>query len=345
MGVFSSGGIGVDFGSSNTVVYLEDEGIKLREPTYALLSRENSSDVLALGRDAKRMLGRTSEDAVLVSPVIDGGVADTELAAMTLLAAAEKAAERRRPFDKNRLAITVPHGATRVEKAALATATGLAGAKKALIVKSCVAAAIGAGARFDKPRGTLIISIGGCVTEISILSMYGVVASRTMKTGSMAFDEAIVRYIRREKGLVIGLNTAEDLKIDIGSALPPENNAHEVLLRGRSVLTGKPSTESVNAKDIYMAMDEPIRAIVEALCDALYNVPPELTGDILDGGLYLTGGGALLAGFAERMKNETQINVNLSSHPQDDAAIGVGKCACEERLARLLISANAAFEA
>lgn len=343
MGVFSSGGIGIDMGSGSTAVYLENEGVKLREPTCALVNRENASDVLALGRDAQRMAGRTDDASILVAPVIDGGVADSELAAILMLSVAEKACEKRRPFEKSRLAVTVPHGATRVERAALATATGLAGAKKALIVKAPVAAAIGAGVRIDRPQGVLVISVGCAVTEISILSMNGVVASRTMKTGSMAFDEAIVRYIRRVKGLVISLGTAEDLKKDIGSAVRP-SETNEVLLRGRHVVTGKPSTESICAMDVYLALNEPIRAIVEAICDALYNVPPELTGDILDSGLYLTGGGALLEGFAERLKTETQLAVNVSASPQDDAVTGAGKCASDDRLARALIAAHSAFE-
>ena len=189
----------------------------------------------------------------------------------------------------------------------------------------------------------LVISVGCAVTEISILSMNGVVASRTMKTGSMAFDEAIVRYIRRVKGLVISPSTAEDLKKDIGSAVRP-SETNEVLLRGRHVVTGKPSTESICAMDVYLALNEPIRAIVEAICDALYNVPPELTGDILDSGLYLTGGGALLDGFAERLKTETQLAVNVSASPQDDTVTGAGKCASDDRLARALIAAHSAFE-
>ena len=343
MSVFSSGGIGIDLGSANAVVYLENQGVVLREPACALVNRDNSGDVIALGREARRLLGRTGEDAIMVSPVSDGGVADQDLAAMLLLSAAEKASEKRRPFEKSRLAVSVPHGATRVERAALASAIGLAGAKRAIMVKSGVAAALGAGVRIDRPQGVLVISVGSSLTEISILSMNGVVASRTMKAGSLAFDEAIVRYVRRVKGLVIGMSTAEDLKKDIGTAKKPENGA-EVLLRGRHVVTGKPSTESVNASDVYLALNEPIRAIVESVCDALYNVPPELTGDILDSGIYLTGGGALLDGFADRLKSETQLTVNVSAHPEDDTAIGVGRVACDDRLARALVNAFSAYE-
>ena len=339
MAVFSNGGIGIDFGSGNTTVYLEDEETVYREPTCALVSRENASEIFALGKDAHRMIGRTMQDSALISPVSDGGVA-----AMMILSAAEKATERRKPFEKSRLAITIPHGATRVERAALASAVQLTGAKKALIMKSSVAAAIGAQLRIERPRAHLIISVGSCVTEISILSLFGVVASRTMKTGSLAFDEAIVRYIRREKGLVIGLNTAEELKKDIGSAIAPDKPSDPVLLRGRHVRTGKPSTESVTSLDIARALEEPIRAITEALSDALYNVPPELAGDILEDGIHVTGGGALLEGFIEKLKKETQLDVFMSAHPQDDAALGAGRAASDDRLARHLINAGSAFE-
>lgn len=343
MGVFSNGGIGVDLGSDHIVVCLGGQAIALREPCSALVNRANSSEIIALGRDARRMMGRVGDETILVAPVVSGGVADTELASALLTYAIEKAMDKRRSFDRERIAITVPHGATRVERAALAGAIGLSGAKRAVMVKSCIAAALGADVRIDKPNGVLILSIGAAITEITILSMNGVVASRTLKTGSAAFDEAIVRYIRRVKGLVIGMNTAEDLKKDLGSASRPEDS-HEVLLRGRHVVSGKPSTESVSSMDIYLAMNEPIRAIVEAICDALYNVPPELTGDILDGGICLTGGGSLLVGLAERIKEETQLAVNQSPHPQDDAALGAAKVAGDDRLARALINAYSAYE-
>ena len=344
MGVFSSGGIGVDLGSGFTVIHLEDEGVALREPTCALVNRENSSEILALGKEARRLVGRTGEDSIMVAPVQDGGVADPDLAAMLVLSAAEKATEKRKPFEKSRLAITVPDNATRVERAALANASGLAGAKRALIVKSSIAAAVGAGLRIDKPQGLLVISVGYALTEVAILSLNGIVASRTLKTGSSAFDQAIVRYVRRTKGLIIGLSTAEDLKKDIGTAVKPENS-QSILLRGRNVVTGKPSTESITSLDVYAALNEPILTIVESVCDALYNVPAELTGDILDNGISLTGGGALLDGFADRLKEETQLNVHVSAHPQDDAAIGVGRAASDEKLARSLINAYSAYEA
>lgn len=344
MGVFSAGGIGIDLGSENTVIALEDEGVVLREPTSVLTSLDNENEVLAVGMDAKRMAGRTDTETILQEPVQYGGVANSELAAMCLLSASEKATEKRHPFEKNRLAVTYPHGATRVERKALSDAVMLAGGKKSVMVKSCVAAAIGASLRIDRPQGTMVISIGAQTTEISILSLNGVVASRTMKTGSRAFDEAIVRYVRREKGLVIGLTTADNLKKDIGSAVKPAAVTDKLMLRGRHVLTGKPSTETVTALDVFTAIDEPVRAIVESISDALYNVPAELAGDVLEGGIHLTGGGAMLNGLDERLRKETQLKVSMSANPINDAALGALKVASDDRLARQLLIAQSAFE-
>ena len=344
MGVFSAGGIGIDLGSENTVIALESEGVVLREPTCALTHADNENEVIALGREAKRMFGRTDAETDLQEPVQYGAVANAELCTMCLLAACEKAVNKRHPFEKNRLAITFPHAATRVEKKALSDAVILAGGKKSLMVKSSVAAALGANLKIDRPSGTLVIMIGSRRTEVSILSLNGVVASRTMMTGSHAFNEAIVRYVRREKGLVIGIPTAENLKKDIGCAIKPEGKLDQLMLRGRHVLSGKPSTETVTAEDVFNAIEEPVRAIVEMISDALYNVPAELTGDILENGLFLTGGGAMLTGLSERLKKETRLKVTVSSDPMSDAALGALKAACDDRLARSLLIAGSAFE-
>lgn len=344
MGVFSAGGIGIDLGSENTVVALEDEGVALREPTSVLTSLENENEVLAVGLDAKRMAGRTDPESYLQEPVQYGGVANSELAAMCLLSASEKATQRRRPFEKNRLAVTCPHGATRVERKALSDAIILAGGKKSIMIKSTVAAAIGSGLRIDRAQGVMMISVGAQTTEISILSANGIAASRAMKTGSRAFDEAIVRYVRREKGLVIGATTADHLKRDIGSAVKPESITDQLMLRGRHVLSGKPSTETVTALDVFQAIDEPVRALVESISDALYNVPAELAGDILEGGIHLTGGGSMLMGLSERLHAETQLKVTKSASPMNDAALGALRVACDERLARQLLLSASAFE-
>ena len=191
----------------------------------------------------------------------------------------------------------------------------------------------------------MIVSIGSEITEISVISMMGVVASRTMKTGSHAFDEAIIRYVRREKGLVIGAQTAENLKKDIGSCMPDGNNADTLTLRGRNVITGKPSTETVTSEDIAKALDEPVRMLVESIADALFNVPAELAGDLIDTGIHLTGAGSLLHGLPERIKKETQLKVHIGEHPENDAALGACRIASDERMIRALLNAGSAIEA
>ena len=218
MGVFSSGGVGIDLGSANVTIFLESEGVVLREPSYVLASRDDPDNVLACGRDARQMLGRTPRAAVLVSPVMDGAVGDIEMATTLLRELSEKAIGRRRALDRTRVVVSMGLGVTRVERAALEEAVKALGARRAALVRSSVAAAVGAGVSIDEPKGVMVVNIGGSTTEVAVLSMSGVVASRAARTGGMALDEAIIRYIRNEKGLVIGQRTAEDLKIDIGSA-------------------------------------------------------------------------------------------------------------------------------
>lgn len=344
MSVFSMLAIGVDLGSENTSVALQDEGVVLKEATCVLSSAENETEIIALGKDAKRMAGRTDRETVVIEPIQYGAVAHTELAAMCLLGMSEKATQRRRPFEKSRLCVTHPYGLTKVEKSALSSTVMLAGAKKAVLVPGVVAAAVGKKLPIDKPIGHMIISIGASVTEIAVISMMGVVASRTMKTGSRAFDEAIQRYVRREKGLVIGLQTAENLKKDIGSCMPSEGKSDMLTLRGRNVITGKPTTETITSKDVYEALMEPIRALTESISDALFNVPAELSGDLIDTGIHLTGAGAHLHGLPERLKKETELKVFVGESPENDQAAGACMIASDDKLIRALINAGTAME-
>lgn len=344
MSVFSMGAIGVDLGSENTSVALQDEGVVLKEPTAILASAENETEIIALGKDAKRMEGRTDRETVVIEPIRYGAVTHTEHAAMCLLGMSEKAVQRRRPFEKNRLCVTHPFGLTQVEKNALSSSVMLSGAKKALLVPGAIAAAAGKDIHIERASGNLIISIGADLTEISVISMLGIVAARTMKTGSRAFDEAIKRYVRREKGLLIGSQTAENLKKDIGSCMPDQKKTDSLTLRGRNVLTGKPSTETITTEDIAKALDEPVRMLVESMTDALFNVPAELTGDLLDSGIHLTGAGSLLHGLPERIKKETQLKVFVGENPENDAALGACRIASDEKMIRALINAGSAVE-
>ncbi len=333
MVVFSSGGVGIDLGSANVTICLENEGIVLREPSYALTLREDTDQLLAVGRDARQMLGRTPKDVALLSPVERGAVGDIELATALITRLSEKALGKRRALEKNRLVVSMSQGCTRVERTALEEAVRTAGARRSALLRSSVAAAVGAGVPIEEPRGSLVVSIGGAVTDITIVSMNGVAAARTLRTGSMELDEAIIRYIRREKGLVIGQRTAEDLKIDLGSAVrTPSLIRQKVSLRGRDAASGKPATVEITAADVHNAIQPPLQALVESIRDAFENIPPELAEDILPQGLYLTGGGALLEGLADRLSEMLGLRVIVDENPQDDVALGLCMVAASDRM-------------
>ncbi len=222
MGLMSGNCLAIDLGSSNTSIFLGGEGVVLREPTAVLALRADPEGVIAIGHEAKAMLGRSSGEAALVSPVMDGAVTDVDMAALLTLALCEKVTGRRKSLDKTQLFMAMSQGLTKVEKDALMQVAKLTGARNPLLVRTPLAAALGSGLSVDSPRGCMIVTLGGGTTEIAVLSMGGVVAARSMRTGSMSFDEAIVRFVRRRKNVLIGLRTAEDLKCDIGSALLPD---------------------------------------------------------------------------------------------------------------------------
>jgi len=333
MGVFSTGGVGIDLGSANVTICLENEGIVLREPSYVLTLREDTDQILAVGRDARQMLGRTPKDVALLSPIQDGAVGNVELTTALIQRLAEKALGKRRALEKNRLVVSMSQGCTRVERAALEEAVRTAGARRSAMVRSSVAAALGAGVPIEEPRGSLLVCIGGSTTEVTIVSMNGVVAARTMRTGSLSMDEAIMRYIRREKGLIIGQRTAEDLKIDLGAAMrTPTLMRQKVSLRGRDAATGKPSTVEITAADVHNAIQPPLEALVENIRDAFENIPAELAEDILPQGLYLSGGGAQLEGLGDRLGEMLGLQVTIDENPQDDTALGLCMIASSDRL-------------
>ena len=335
MGVFSTGGVGIDLGSANVTICLENEGVVLREPSFVLTLRDDIDEILAVGRDARQMLGRTPKDCTLISPVMDGAVANVELTTAMLRRLSEKALGKRRALEKNRLVVSMSQGATRVERAALEEAVRTAGARRAALIRTSVAAALGAGIPIEEPRGSMLVLIGGSTTEVCIMSMNGVVAARTMRTGSLALDEAIMRYIRREKNLIIGQRTAEDLKVDLGTAVMNPNLSREkVALRGRDALSGRPATVEITAEDIHKAILPPVEMLVENIRDAFENIPPELAEDILPQGIYLSGGGALLEGLSERLGDMLHLNVMAHENPQDDVALGACMAASNDRLAQ-----------
>ena len=333
MGVFSTGGVGLDLGSANVTICLENEGVVLREPSYVLTLRDDPDEVLGVGRDARQMLGRTPKDVALLSPVMDGAVADVEQATLLMKSLAEKALGKRRALEKNRLVVSMATGATRVEHAAAQSAVRASGAKKAALIRASIAAALGAGLSIEEAKGVMVVLIGGSTTEVAVLSMNGVVAARTTRTGSLALDEAIMRYIRREKGLIIGQRTAEDLKIDLATALEiPMTEVEDVTLRGRDARTGKPATAEINALDVQRAILPALDNLLESIREAFENTPAELAEDLLTNGIHLSGGGALLEGLRERLAAMLNIPVNISENPQDEVARGACIAAYDDKI-------------
>ena len=333
MGVFSTGGVGLDLGSANVTICLENEGVVLREPSYVLTLRDDPDEVLGVGRDARQMLGRTPKDVALLSPVMDGAVADVEQATLLMKSLAEKALGKRRALEKNRLVVSMSTGATRVEHAAAQSAVRASGAKKAALIRASIAAALGAGLSIEEAKGVMVVLIGGSTTEVAVLSMNGVIAARTTRTGSLALDEAIMRYIRREKGLIIGQRTAEDLKIDLATALEiPMTEVENVTLRGRDARTGKPATAEINALDVQRAILPALDNLLESIREAFENTPAELAEDLLTNGIHLSGGGALLEGLRERLAAMLNIPVNISENPQDEVARGACIAASDDKI-------------
>jgi len=345
MGVFSSGGVGIDLGSANVTICLENEGVVLREPSYVLTLREDTDEVLGVGRDARQMLGRTPKDVALSSPVMDGTIADIDMATLLMKSLSEKALGRRRALEKNRLVVSLSTGATRVEFSAAEAMVQNSGAKRAALLRSSLAAAIGAGLSIEEAKGMMVVLIGGSTTEVSVLSMSGIVAARTTRTGSLALDEAIMRYVRREKGLIIGQRTAEDLKIDLGTALEiPMSEIENVSLRGRDAKTGKPSTATINALDIQRAILPVLDDLLETIREAFENTPAELAEDILANGIHLSGGGALLEGLRERLANLLNVPVSIGENPQDEVALGCCIAASDDRVYQKLSASGCLLE-
>ena len=377
---FTGEGIAIDLGSATTTISLETEGIGLREPTSVLTLLDDPAAVLAVGGDAYAMSGRGGEQTLLQFPVMDGAVTDADLAALLMIALAEKATGRRKPMEKAQLLVSMSQGLTKVEREALLQAIRITGAKRSVAVKTPLAAALGAGLTVDQPRGSMVVVLGGGVTEIAVLSMNAIVAARSMRTGLLSMDEAIVRYMRRKKGVIIGLSTAEDLKCDIGSAALPEQDedlddlleadlpeedkpqregegqdgpnsqeeavpqGEKALLKGRDVKTGKPTTVTVTTRDIALALREPVRLLLDAVKDALGRMPKELAGDILEAGITLSGGGALLRGLAPLLAERAGLPVSVGEHPHEDVILGLGMLAGDEKLLRGALQAGSAQE-
>lgn len=317
-----SNDIGIDLGTSSILIYIKGRGVVLKEPSVVAVNRDTNK-VLAYGEDARLMLGRTPENISAVRPLRQGVISDYTLTEQMLKYFINKAVGKR-TLRKPRISVCIPSGATEVEKKAVEDAAYHAGAREVTIIEEPVAAAIGAGIDISKPQGNMIIDIGGGTSDIAVIALDGPVVSESIKVAGDDFDEAILRYMRKNHNLLIGERTAEDIKINIGCASKrPENVTMEV--RGRNLVTALPKTVVVSSDEIMEALLEPAMMIVNAVHNVLERTPPELAADIYERGIVMTGGGSLLYGLDKLMQEKTGINTMLAEDPLTAVAIGTGK--------------------
>jgi rod shape-determining protein MreB and related proteins len=328
----------VDLGTANTLVYVRGRGIILNEPSVVAVNVKDGRP-LAVGAEAKRMIGRTPSHIQAIRPLKDGVIADFEICEKMLRYFIQRVHQRR--FAKPRMVICVPSGITGVEQRAVMEAAEYAGARKAYIIEEPMAAAIGAGLPVHEPTGNMVVDIGGGTTEVAVISLGGIVTSQSVRIGGDELDEAIISYIKKEYSLALGERTAEEIKIALGSAFPLEEELHAEI-RGRDLVTGLPKTVVVSTEEVRKAIDEPVSAIIDAVKVTLDKTPPELAADIMEQGIVLTGGGALLHGLDARLQEETGMPIVVARDALNCVAIGSGQCLEEfEALKQVLITSSA----
>ena len=337
MGLLSSD-IGIDLGTANTLVYVKDQGVVLREPSVVAV-QSGTNNVLAVGDEAKRMLGRTPSNIVAVRPLKDGVIADFEVTEAMLRHFISKV-HNGRVRAKPRVVIAVPAGITEVEKRAVQESAMHAGAREVYLIEEPMAAAIGVGLPVQDPAGNMIIDIGGGTTEVAVISLSGIVFSRSLRVAGDELDKAIVQYMKRSYNLMVGERTAEEIKIKIGSAYPMEQET-SAEVKGRDLVTGMPKTRMITSQEVREALLEPISAIVDSVRVALESCPPELSADLVDRGLVLAGGGALLRGLDKLLSEQTGLPVHVAEDPLSAVAEGTGKCLNEIKFLRQVASAPA----
>jgi rod shape-determining protein MreB len=326
----------VDLGTANTLVYVRGKGIVLNEPSVVAINT-NTTGILAVGTEAKRMIGRTPGNIVAIRPMKDGVIADFDTAERMLRYFIQKV-HRRSRLARPRIVVCVPSGITGVERRAVIDAGSQAGARRVFIIEEPMAAAIGAGMPVHEPTGNMVVDIGGGTTEVAIISLGGVVTSQSIRTGGDELDQAIISFVKKEYSLMLGERTAEEIKMAIGSAFPTPDEPHAEI-RGRDLVSGLPKTIVVSADEIRKAIEEPVNAVIDAVKTTLDKCPPELSGDVMDRGIVLTGGGALLRGIDERLRHETGMPIHIADNPLQSVAMGSGKCVEEfEALQQVLIS-------
>lgn len=322
---FFTNDLAIDLGTANTLVFARDRGIIINEPSVVATHRNSRGQkrVLAVGKEAKEMLGRTPGSIEAIRPLRDGVISDFEITQSMLKYFIQKASERR-SLIRPRIVICIPFGITQVEKRAVKESAQLAGAREVYLIEEPMAAAIGAGLPIREPSGSMIVDIGGGTTEVAVISLGGIVYSRSVRVAGDKFDEAIVQYIKRKYSLLIGERTSEQIKLAIGCAYPfEEEKSYEV--KGRDLISGAPKTIEVTSEEIRDALTEPVSAVVDAINTALERTPPELAADIVNNGIILAGGGSLLANLDILIKEKTGLPVALAEDPLTCVVRGSGK--------------------
>ncbi|MBV9492071.1 MAG: rod shape-determining protein [Verrucomicrobia bacterium] len=333
---FLSNDIGIDLGTANTLVYVKDQGIVLREPSVVAV-RAGTNQVLAVGDEAKRMLGRTPGNIVAVRPLKDGVIADFEMTEAMLRHFISKVHSRK--WIRPRVVIAVPSGITEVEKRAVKESAAHAGAREVYLIEEPMAAAIGVGLPVQDAAGNMIIDIGGGTTEVALISLSGIVFSRSVRVAGDELDEAIAGYMKRAYNLMIGERTAEEIKIRIGSAYPLEKETG-LEVKGRDLVAGLPKTLTLTSQEVREALLEPIATIVESVRVTLERCPPELSADLVDRGLVLAGGGALLRGLDQLLQEETGLPVHVAEDPLSAVAEGTGRALSEIKFLRQVAASD-----
>jgi len=334
-----SSDMAIDLGTANTLVYVKGRGIVLNEPSVvAITHKGGKKQVLAVGNDAKMMLGRTPGHIEAIRPMRDGVIADFEVAEVMIKHFIRKV-HNRRSFANPMIIVCVPSGSTAVERRAIQESALSAGARRVFLIEEPMAAAIGAGLPVQEPTGSMVVDIGGGTTEVAVLSLGGIVYSRSVRVGGDKMDEAIIAYIRRNHNLLIGEATAERIKKEIGSAVAPDEGLGVVMdIRGRDLLNGVPKEISISQRQVAEAMAEPVSAIIEAVKVALEATPPELAADIVDKGIVLTGGGALLHNLDQLLRNETGLPISIADDPLSCVALGTGRALENAKVMRSMLS-------
>jgi rod shape-determining protein MreB len=330
-----SADMAIDLGTANTLVYVKGKGIVLDEPSVvAITNNRGRKQVLAVGEEAKQMVGRTPGNIEAIRPLRDGVIADFEVAEEMIKHFIRKV-HNRRGFASPRVIICVPSGSTAVERRAIQESAESAGARRVFLIEEPMAAAIGAGLPVTEPTGSMVVDIGGGTTEVAVLSLGGIVYARSIRVGGNKMDEAIISYIRRNHNLLIGESTAERIKKEIGSAcLPEDGNGRVLEIKGRDLMNGVPKEIVISQRQIAESLAEPVSAIIEAVKVALEHTAPELSADIVDKGIVLTGGGSLLGNLDFVLRHATGLPVSLADEPLTCVALGTGRCLEEMKTLR-----------